>query len=56
MTDMHPRPRRLSSRRGGLLLDAVLSVGVVLVGAYLLAAAGITLPILLEGFRHFVGA
>jgi len=48
--------RRLrENRRGGLLFDAVVVLGVVLVGAYLLYGAGLTFHTLLHGAEHFFG-
>ena len=50
-----PRVRRIRNRRGGVLLDGVLSVGVVLVGAFLLESVGITFADLLHGALRFFG-
>jgi hypothetical protein len=47
--------RRRLNRRGGLLLDAVLSLGLVLLGAYALDSLGISFAHLLHGALHFFG-
>jgi hypothetical protein len=48
--------RRLQrSRRGGVLLDLVLAVGLVLVGAFLLSELGITFHSILHGAERFFG-
>jgi hypothetical protein len=49
--------RRISVRssRGGLLLDAILGLAVILIGAYALDRLGITFGDLLNGVRQFFG-
>lgn len=42
-------------RRGGVLLDAILALGLVLVGAWLLQSAGISFHELLHGAARFFG-
>ena len=42
-------------QRGGLLLDAVLSLGVVLLGAFVLAHFGLTFAEILRGAARFFG-
>lgn len=42
-------------RRGGVLLDAVLVLGLVLVGAWLLQSAGISFHEILHGAARFFG-
>ncbi len=49
------RPRFSSNRRGGVLLDAVLALALVLVGAYLLHSAGLTFGELVHGAARFFG-
>jgi hypothetical protein len=43
------------SRRGGVLLDVVLSLALILVGAYALESIGITFHQILHGALHFFG-
>jgi hypothetical protein len=43
------------ARRGGMLLDAVLGFGVIVVGAFLLYHAGLTFHQLLNGAERFFG-
>lgn len=47
--------RRFRARRGGVLLDAVVALGVVLVGAYALAHLGLTFEEILRGAGRFFG-
>jgi hypothetical protein len=47
-------PRK--NRRGGVLLDLVLSLALILVGAYALESIGIDFHQLLHGALHFFGA
>jgi hypothetical protein len=47
------RVRLRRSARGGLLLDAVLAVGVLLLGAFVLAHFGITFSEVVGGARQF---
>ncbi|MGP8077769.1 MAG: hypothetical protein ACLQD8_03665 [Thermoplasmata archaeon] len=47
--------RRLRSARGGVLLDGVLALGVVLVGASVLAHFGLTFTEILRGAGRFFG-
>jgi hypothetical protein len=47
--------RRIRARRGGVLLDGVLSVGVVLVGAFALYHFGLTFSEILHGASDFFG-
>ena len=41
--------------RGGILLDAVLVLGIVMVGAFLLYGVGLTFHTILRGAEHFFG-
>jgi hypothetical protein len=43
------------NRRGGVLLDAVLALALLLVGAYLLQSAGLSFHELLHGAARFFG-
>jgi len=43
------------SRRGGVLLDAVLALGVVLVGAFALNEFGLTFAEIVRGASRFFG-
>jgi hypothetical protein len=43
------------NQRGGLLLDAVLSLAFLLVGAFLLESVGISLTELVHGAMRFFG-
>lgn len=43
------------NRRGGVLLDLVLAVGLVLLAAFALYALGITFGEILSGAGHFFG-
>ncbi|HTP53391.1 MAG TPA: hypothetical protein VML94_00265 [Thermoplasmata archaeon] len=47
--------RRIRSVRGGVLLDAVVSLGVVLVGAFALYHFGLTFSQILRGASGFFG-
>jgi hypothetical protein len=47
--------RRLRNRRGGLLLDGVLAVILVLLGSYALYALGFTFAEILHGSARFFG-
>ena len=47
--------RRIRSRRGGVVLDLVIAVGLILVAAFVLSRAGIDLHELIEGARRFFG-
>jgi hypothetical protein len=47
--------RRLRSSRGGVLLDGVLALGVVLVGAFAFAHFGLTFSEILRGAGEFFG-
>ena len=47
--------QRVRSQRGGVLLDLVLVVALVLLGALALDLLGITLSDLLNGAGHFFG-
>ena len=49
------RPRIAGNRRGGVLLDAVLALALLLVGAYLLHSAGLTFHELVHGAAQFFG-
>jgi hypothetical protein len=42
-------------RRGGVLLDAVVSIGLIILGAYALESFGITFGQILHGALHFFG-
>ncbi len=42
-------------RRGGVLLDAVLVLGLILVGAWMLQSAGISFHEILHGAARFFG-
>jgi hypothetical protein len=44
------------ARRGGVLLDAVLVVGVILIAAFLLNEVGLTFHEILHGAARFFGA
>jgi len=46
--------RRIRSTRAGILLDAILGLGVILLGAFALDRLGITLPQLLTHLHHFI--
>jgi hypothetical protein len=43
------------TRRGGLLLDAVLAIGALLLGAFVLAHFGISFSEVVNGARQFFG-
>ena len=45
--------RSIRSQKAGVLLDAVLALGLVLIGAYALAHVGITFSQVLHGARFF---
>jgi hypothetical protein len=47
--------RPLRSIRGGILLDAVLAIGVVLLGAFVLAHFGVTFSQVIGGAQQFFG-
>lgn len=47
--------RRFGGARAGVLLDAVVALGLVLVGAYALAHVGLTFGELVQGARSFFG-
>jgi len=47
--------RRPFNRRGGVLLDTVLSFGLVILGAYALNSMGLTFGELLHGALRFFG-
>lgn len=46
--------RRIRSTRGGVLLDAVVALGLFVLTAFALNRIGVTLPVLLAGVRHFL--
>ncbi len=46
--------RSIRSSRGGVLLDAVVALGLLMIAAFTLNRLGVTLPILLTGVRHFL--
>jgi len=46
--------RRIRSIRGGVLLDAVVALGLFVITAFALVRIGVTLPDLLTGVRHFL--
>jgi hypothetical protein len=43
------------NRRAGVLLDAVLAIALIVLGAFALNAIGLRLSTLLEGAGHFFG-
>jgi hypothetical protein len=47
--------RRMRNRQGGVILDSVLSLGIVLVGAFCLESLGISFSELLHGALRFFG-
>jgi hypothetical protein len=47
--------RGVRRTRGGVLLDAVVSLGLVLLGAYALAHFGLTFSEIVAGARRFFG-
>jgi hypothetical protein len=47
--------RRFRGTRGGVLLDGVLALGIVLVGAFALAHVGLTFREVLSGAEQFFG-
>ena len=47
--------RRPFNRRGGVLLDAILALALVLVGAYVLQSVGIGFGELVHGAMRFFG-
>ncbi|MGI0129674.1 MAG: hypothetical protein ACREDE_01390 [Thermoplasmata archaeon] len=47
--------RRIRNRRAGVLLDAVLSLGIVLVAAFVLESMGVTFVQVLNGALRFFG-
>ena len=46
---------RIRSPRGGLLLDGVLVLAIVLIGAYALNRLGVSFSELVQGAQHFFG-
>jgi hypothetical protein len=44
------------SRRGGVLLDAIVAFGIILIGAFLLSQAGLSFHQLLHGAERFFGS
>jgi hypothetical protein len=46
---------RMRSTRGGVLLDLVIAVGLVLLAAFAFSRLGISFHELIEGARHFFG-
>jgi hypothetical protein len=46
---------RRFNQRGGVVLDIVLAVGLILLGAFVLYSLGITLGEILSGAAHFFG-
>ncbi len=54
MTSMPAYLHRMN-RRGGVLLDLVLAVGLILLVAFALFTLGITFGEILSGARHFFG-
>jgi hypothetical protein len=46
----------MHSRRGGVLLDGVISMGLILLMAYALDRIGISFAELLQGAAHFFGS
>jgi hypothetical protein len=46
---------RIRSRRAGILLDGVLAIAILVVGAYALDRLGITFSMILHGARQFLG-
>ncbi|MGA8274750.1 MAG: hypothetical protein WB789_05745 [Thermoplasmata archaeon] len=46
--------RRIRSTRGGVLLDAVVALGLFVITAFALNRLGVTFPILLSGVHHFL--
>jgi hypothetical protein len=49
------RSNRMLNRRGGVLLDIVLIVALVLLGAFALDLLGITFQGIVTGAEHFFG-
>jgi hypothetical protein len=47
---------RIQSRRGGVLLDAVIAMGMILLMAYALDRLGISFAEILQGAAHFFGS
>jgi hypothetical protein len=47
---------RIHSRRGGVLLDAVIAMGLILFMAYALDRIGISFAEILQGAAHFFGS
>jgi hypothetical protein len=47
--------RKMQSKRGGILLDGVLSIVFLALAAYGLSRLGITLPQIVAGIRQFIG-
>ncbi|MFZ1024496.1 MAG: hypothetical protein WAN87_10230 [Thermoplasmata archaeon] len=47
---------RIHSRRGGVLLDAVIAMGMILLMAYALDRLGISFADILQGAAHFFGS
>ncbi|MGA8302777.1 MAG: hypothetical protein WA691_08595 [Thermoplasmata archaeon] len=52
---MKSQQRRRLNQRGGVLLDGVLAIAFVLVGAFALESVGITFHVLLHGASRFFG-
>jgi len=46
--------RSMRSVRGGVVLDVVVAVGLILLTGFALERLGVSLPQLLSGFRHFL--
>jgi hypothetical protein len=46
--------RTIHSTRGGIALDIIVALGLVLLVGFALDRVGVSLPELLSGFRHFV--
>jgi len=46
--------RSMRSVRGGVVLDVVVAIGLILLTGFALERLGVSLPQLLSGFRHFL--
>ena len=46
---------RMRSTRGGILLDAILALVVILLVAFVLSLFGVSFSSMLEGVEHFFG-
>jgi hypothetical protein len=46
--------RSIRSVRGGVVLDVVVALGLIVLSGFALDRLGITLPQILSGFRHFL--